>query len=166
MKSIIGWIIVIIIGAAFIFFIKYGRCYADDYIVTDYGQGVFSVEHDGVMHIQGRGEAGNNLKPEYTDKRNNDTESESESSLSWFLAEAKQLENKGAWAGAASYYKKANETEKMEEMAYKDIDMELAKIPPNYKMAMWTAELILENEELAMKYYDKSLDQQFNSGVQ
>ena len=130
---------------------------ANDYTITDYGQGVFSIEHDGVIHIQGKGEPKKegDESPSYN-YRDNKSETWDVGTYA-ILAEDKESE--GDFYMAAIYYGEAGDTEKMRELAYKDIDEELAETPPDYQGALMTVNDILKDKELALEYYEKHLDQ-------
>ena len=168
MKNIIVWIIALtiatIIFIGFLLALPVTNVSANDYIVTYYGQGVFSIEHDGVIHIQGKGAAtkmGTGTDGGWGRTSNdNDQETEYEQNLK----EAQQFESKGKWYYAMRYYQEAGETEKMIEMAYKDIEEHLAETPPYYEGATDIARKYLKDKELALEYYEKQLDQQLNSG--
>lgn len=149
----------VIILVAFWVFILVAVSHANDYTITYYGQGVFSIEHDGVIHIQGKGE------PEKTGEDRDGgwggTSNDSESEQTSDLAKAEANELKQQFYTAAYHYRKAGETEKMKEMAYKDIDQELAKDPPDYHGAYETVKEFLKDVDLATEYYKKYLEQHF-----
>ena len=121
--------------------------HASDYTITYYGQGVFSVEHGGVIHIQGQGEPS---KDEGTDNIYIETD----------LEAAQRNEAKGEWYYALRYYEDAGDLDKMKEMAYKEIEQDIAK--GDYLSASNTATQYLKDKELAMEYYDKYLTQELN----
>jgi len=153
------------IALLFILFSNVLDARGSDYIITNYGQGIFSIEHDGVIHIQGKGAPGktdgdNNENSDWPISIRSSNNSEPETKYEQDLEAAQQFEAKGWWIDAASKYKKIGDTEKAKQMAYKDIVIELAKNPPNYTGASWTAAFIIENKDLAMEYYEKGLDQQ------
>lgn len=137
------------------------NAHAEDYIITYYSQGVFSIEHDGVIHVMGRGKPDKGIGENEGGGpwgRLSETEPDAETYLKW--AEAKEAGED--FFMAAIYYRRAGDIGKMEEMAYKDIDIELAKDPPNYRGVMTTIKDILKDKDLAMEYYEKYLDQQFS----
>ena len=163
MKNIIEWIIALtiatIIFIGFLLVLPVTNVSAEDYTVTYYGQGVFSIEHDGVIHVMGKGKPGKIDKEEYRrDSGKSETEYEQD------LKKAQQNEAKGQWYYAMRYYQEAGETEKMIEMAYKHIEEHLAETPPYYEGATDIARKYLKDKKLALEYYEKQLDQQLNSG--
>ena len=165
MTNKIEWIIaltiatIIFIGFLFILPVTYVNA-SENYTITDYGQGVFSVEHDGVIHIQGKGETGKAI--DEVSQGYNQYSSINEN-VDWVI-EAQAKEAKGDFYLAAVCYRRAGDTEKMRELAYKDIDRELAKTPPYYEGILMTVNDILKDKELALEYYEKYLDQKLNSG--
>ena len=156
-------IVILIIWAA-IFIVLVHRSFANDYTVTYYGQGVFSVEHDGVIHIQGKGAATKMGTGTDGGWGRTSNDNDQETTYEQNLKEAQQFESKGKWYYAMRYYQEAGETEKMIEMAYKHIEEHLAETPPYYEGAADVARKYLKDKELALEYYEKQLDQQLNSG--
>ena len=138
----------------------WGLAHANDYTIAYYGQGVFSIEHDGVIHVMGKGEPVKIGKDSDGDwgRSSNDNEPETD------LQRAEMAEKRGYYLNAADWYIEADEPEKAREVAIKDIAEDIAKNPPSYDQASWTAIKYLKDKELAMEYYEKYLDQKLNSG--
>ena len=138
----------------------WGLAHANDYTVTYYGQGVIAIEHDGVIHIQGKGEAEKTGKDSDGGwgRTSNDNDQETD------LQRAERAEKRGYYLNAAEWYTEAGDPEKAREMVIKDIAEDIAKNPPAYAEASWVANKYLKDKELAMEYYEKHLDQQLNSG--
>lgn len=165
----------ILISVALLF-ISLNYAYADeDYIITDYGQGVFAVEHNGVIHIQGcEASEGYMIKEQesYIDNtpikhkpwintEGFDDETEEEK----YLGEAQHYESQGQWLYAMTYYKGINQ-EKAIEMCYKTIEEELTKANPDYSRLANIAREYMHNKDLSMEYYEKYLDQKLNGGTE
>ena len=152
-------IVILIIWAA-IFIVLVHRSFANDYTIAYYGQGVFSIEHDGVIHVMGKGEPVKIGKDSDGDwgRSSNDNEPETD------LQRAEMAEKRGYYLNAADWYIEADEPEKAREVVIKDIAEDIAKNPPSYDQASWTAIKYLKDKELAMEYYEKYLDQKLNSG--
>ena len=135
---------------------------ASDYIITNYGQGVFSIEHDGIIHIQGKGEPGKAEEEEYrspfwdSDKSEEEPETEYQQDLEW----ARKYESQESWSLAAEHYEYAGKTEKMKEMAYEAIEEGLDCNEPPYSWAADVAVRFLKDKDLAMGYFEKHTDQQ------
>jgi len=168
MKNKIEWIIALtiatIIFIGFLLVLPVTNVSAEDYTVTYYGQGVFSIEHDGVIHIQGKGKPGKTSEGSDGGWGRTSNDNDQETEYEQNLKEAQQFELKGKWYYAMRYYQEVRETEKMIEMAYKHIEEHLAETPPYYEGATDIARKYLKDKELALEYYEKQLDQQLNSG--
>jgi len=132
-----------IIGVVILIFGFCGHCHANEYVITYYGQGVISIEHDGVIYVQGKGE------PEKSGKISTvQSFIERESNLQWFI-------DREDYVGVGRVYEEMGDMENANIMYLKDIEQELAKSPPYYKGAAYTALHYLKDTELALEYYEK-----------
>lgn len=171
MKSVIRWfgdmmdlkfpiaffIIMFLLWFIGTIFMLASYAHAEDYVITYYGQGVFSVEHDGVIYIQGEGRPDSNK-----DEDRSSQQSTKYKPPTATLERAERYESASSWLAAAKEYKKIGDVVKYREMVYKDIEKDLAKSPPDYRGAAWTANHYLEDKDLAVEYYGKYLDQRLN----
>ena len=156
MKSRDWLIILIMMIFALIYFGVFSHiALSNDYTITHYGQGVVSIEHDGVIHVMGKGVAETAV-----DKKENSYNSGAEKTD---LQEAERSEAAGYYLNAYDFYIKLGNTEKAREMAYKDIERDLAKTPPRYADASFVASKYLKDKDLAMEYYGKHLEQHANN---
>jgi len=144
--------------AFFIAWILCSSAKADEYVITYYGQGVISIEHDGVIHVQGKGDFDYGNNP-WASAHNTSAHPitpeeivESDSNIHWYI-------DNGYYLIAGRVYEGIGNIEIATEMYHKDIEKELAKTPPNYDGAGYTALHMLHDKDLAKEYYDKYIEQ-------
>ena len=146
LKAVMGGIVLIFLSLPLFAYA------ADKYIIQIIGKGALTIEHDGVIHAYGRGTPDNSKEQESYDSARSGDDSQPDTNLQT----AEKYAAQGDYFTAAMYYRYAGDTEKMVEMARKDIQKEYDR--GYWSWAVETAKRFLIDRDEIKAVLDKYLD--------
>ena len=149
LKAVMGGIVLIFLSLPLFAYA------ADKYIIQIIGKGALAIEHDGVIHAYGRGVPNKDAAVDNL-STGPETDLQDDSQPDTNLQTAEKCAAEGDYFTAAMYYRYAGDTEKMVEMARKDIQKEYDR--GYWSGALETAKQLLIDRDEIKAVLDKYLD--------